>query len=187
MPNHDRHQPTGCKTVGKVRQEHKVRSFRRATIDAFDMSINLPAMLSCFWAYVTAYLLLLAFCSSHAAVAFEPPENDLGQLSDEMESKKSCALPLNQMSNLTIGILGTGRLGTHTAATWAAAGHRVLLGSRDSEKARRIIDAIRSPTGYRGKGGEQTMAIRESAHANLEGTDMAGKLCTISKHSKYLS
>jgi predicted dinucleotide-binding enzyme len=79
------------------------------------------------------------------------------------------------MSNFTIGILGTGRLGTHTAATWAAAGHRVLLGSRDSEKARRIVDGIRSPAGYRGKGGEQTMAIPESAHANLEGTDMAGK------------
>ena len=75
----------------------------------------------------------------------------------------------------TIGILGTGRLGAHTAATWAAAGHRVLLGSRDPEKAREIVRAIRSPSGYRGKGGEQTKALPEGAHVDLEGTDMAGE------------
>jgi hypothetical protein len=141
---------------------------------------------SCFWAHVALSSFLLAFCSSHAALASEPPENEPVQLSDEIESRKSCALPLDPMSNLTIGILGTGRLGTHTAATWAAAGHRVLLGSRDSEKARRIVDAIRSPTGYRGKGGEQTQAIPESAHANLEGTDMAGKRCPPMDRTRFL-
>ena len=131
----------------------------------------------CFWAYVALYSFLLALCPSHAAIAPEPLQNVTVPLqdADEIESRKSCAPPLEPMSNLTIGILGTGRLGTHTAATWAAAGHRVLLGSRDSEKAQRIVDAIRSPAGYRGTGGEQTKVIPESAHANLEGTDMAGE------------
>ena len=78
------------------------------------------------------------------------------------------------MSNLTIGILGTGRLGAHVAATWAAAGHRVLLGSRNPSKAREIVEAIRSPAGYRGNGGEQTKALPDGRRIELEGTDMAG-------------
>jgi hypothetical protein len=134
-------------------------------------------MRACFWSHFALYSFLLVFCSSDAALASETPENEPAQLADGSESKKSCAIPNNPMSNFTIGILGTGRLGTHTAATWAAAGHRVLLGSRDSEKARRIVEGIRSPAGYRGKGGEQTKAIPESAQANLEGTDMEGKRC----------
>ena len=144
-------------------------------VHQFPPTTIVASMRAWFWPHFALYSFLLVFCSSDAALAPETPENEPGQPADGSESKKSCAIPLDPMSNFTIGILGTGRLGTHTAATWAATGHRVLLGSRDSEKARRIVDGIRSPAGYRGKGGEQTMAIPESAHANLEGTDMAGK------------
>lgn len=48
---------------------------------------------------------------------------------------------------LTIGILGTGRMGTHLAAVWANAGHTVILGSRTKSKADEIVDALKSGAG----------------------------------------
>ncbi len=98
------------------------------------------------------------------------------ECSRSSSSKDTCSStsPIHYMSNLTIGILGTGRLGAHVAATWAAAGHRVLLGSRNPSKAREIVEAIRSLAGYRGKGGEQTKALPDGHRIELEGTDMAG-------------
>ena len=54
-----------------------------------------------------------------------------------------------------IGILGTGRMGTHLAATWAAAGHSVILGSRDRTKSDFIVSSITAGSGYVGGGGEQ--------------------------------
>lgn len=42
----------------------------------------------------------------------------------------------------TIGILGTGRMGTRLAKEFANSGHQVILGSRDPEKAERISQSI---------------------------------------------
>ena len=42
----------------------------------------------------------------------------------------------------TIGILGTGRMGTRLARLFAACGHRVLLGSRDLARARAIAAVV---------------------------------------------
>jgi len=120
--------------------------------------------------------LLLLLCSPLPTLAAAPSGSESGECSHSSSSSETCtsSSPFHRMSNLTIGILGTGRLGAHTAATWAAAGHRVLLGSRDPNKAREIVQAIRSPAGYRGKGGEQTKALPDGARIDLEGTDMAG-------------
>lgn len=41
-----------------------------------------------------------------------------------------------------IAILGTGRVGSALAGLWAAAGHQVLLGSRDATKAQSISSRI---------------------------------------------
>ncbi len=125
---------------------------------------------------VSIVLALLVLLHSSLPTLAKPSNVDS---SESAASNESCTSPppTQQMSGAfqTIGILGTGRLGAHTAATWAAAGHRVLLGSRDPEKAREIVRAIRSPSGYRGKGGEQTKALPEGAQVDLEGTDMAGE------------
>ena len=71
----------------------------------------------------------------------------------------------------TIGILGTGRLGTHLASTWAAAGHTVMLGSRDSSKAQLIVRQILSPQGFTGEGGAKTPPFPGADQAKLTGTD----------------
>ncbi len=44
----------------------------------------------------------------------------------------------------TIGILGTGRMGTRLAALFASAGHRVLLGSREPARARAAVGQLGS-------------------------------------------
>ncbi|WP_396454152.1 NAD(P)-binding domain-containing protein [Actinomadura sp.] len=44
-----------------------------------------------------------------------------------------------------IGILGTGRMGVRLAAMYARAGHEVVLGSRDTERSRRIAAGPRPP------------------------------------------
>jgi len=45
----------------------------------------------------------------------------------------------------TIGILGTGRMGVRLAAAFARAGARVILGSRDSARAERIVKGLDAP------------------------------------------
>ena len=45
----------------------------------------------------------------------------------------------------TIGILGTGRMGVRLAAGFARAGARVILGSRDSARAERIVEGLDAP------------------------------------------
>jgi NADPH-dependent F420 reductase len=46
---------------------------------------------------------------------------------------------------MKIGILGTGRMGTRLAAMYARAGHEVVLGSRDTARARRIAAGLALP------------------------------------------
>jgi predicted dinucleotide-binding enzyme len=46
---------------------------------------------------------------------------------------------------LELGILGTGRMGTRLAAMFARAGRRVVLGSRDPDRARAAVDALATP------------------------------------------
>lgn len=45
-----------------------------------------------------------------------------------------------------LGVLGTGRMGSRLAAMFAAAGRRVVLGSRDSDRAAAIVSALNIPT-----------------------------------------
>jgi len=46
----------------------------------------------------------------------------------------------------TIGILGTGRMGVRLAQMFAQAGQPVILGSRNSARATRIVDDLKLPT-----------------------------------------
>ena len=43
-------------------------------------------------------------------------------------------------------MIGTGRMGSRLAAMFARAGRRVILGSRDSDRAAAIVDQLRIPT-----------------------------------------
>jgi len=52
-----------------------------------------------------------------------------------------------------IGVLGTGRMGQRLAAMFARAGRRVLLGSRDPDRAQAIVDALDIPTLRAGRNG----------------------------------
>ena len=45
-----------------------------------------------------------------------------------------------------LGVLGTGRMGSRLAAMFARAGRRVVLGSRDCDRAQAIVDALGLPT-----------------------------------------
>lgn len=45
-----------------------------------------------------------------------------------------------------LGVIGTGRMGSRLAAMFARAGRRVILGSRDSDRAAEIVDHLRIPT-----------------------------------------
>ena len=44
-----------------------------------------------------------------------------------------------------LGVLGTGRMGSRLAAMFARAGRRVILGSRDYDRASAIVDRARHP------------------------------------------
>jgi predicted dinucleotide-binding enzyme len=45
-----------------------------------------------------------------------------------------------------LGVLGTGRMGSRLAAMFARAGRRVILGSRDSDRAAAIVERLGIPT-----------------------------------------
>jgi 8-hydroxy-5-deazaflavin:NADPH oxidoreductase len=45
----------------------------------------------------------------------------------------------------TVGILGTGRMGVRLAGAFAAGGARVILGSRDTRRAERIVAGLKAP------------------------------------------
>ena len=45
-----------------------------------------------------------------------------------------------------LGVLGSGRMGTRLAAMFAKAGRRVILGSRDFDRASAIVDELAIPT-----------------------------------------
>jgi predicted dinucleotide-binding enzyme len=49
---------------------------------------------------------------------------------------------------LKVGIIGTGKMGTHLAATWAKAGIDVLLGSRVRSRSQEIVDSLLAGKGY---------------------------------------
>jgi 8-hydroxy-5-deazaflavin:NADPH oxidoreductase len=55
---------------------------------------------------------------------------------------------MDQLNGRTadLGVLGTGRMGSRLAAMFARAGRRVILGSRDSDRAAAIVDALGIPT-----------------------------------------
>jgi predicted dinucleotide-binding enzyme len=45
-----------------------------------------------------------------------------------------------------LGVIGTGRMGSRLAAMFARAGRRVVLGSRDSDRAAEIVNRLQIPT-----------------------------------------
>lgn len=49
---------------------------------------------------------------------------------------------LFRMEKRKIGIIGTGRMGTAFGRAWARAGHAVLFGSRDRQKAERVATEV---------------------------------------------
>src|SRR5262249_2235174 len=85
-----------------------------------------------------------------------------------------------------IGVLGTGRMGARLAAMFARAGRRVLLGSRDPDRAAAIADELGIPTLRGGRNGDAleapvilpTIAIRDGLIdvLNCHCRSLAGKL-----------
>ena len=57
-----------------------------------------------------------------------------------------------------LGVLGTGQMGSRLAAMFARAGHQVILGSRDSERAEAIVKASEIPTLRSGSYGDALRA-----------------------------
>jgi 8-hydroxy-5-deazaflavin:NADPH oxidoreductase len=51
-----------------------------------------------------------------------------------------------QGGEVELGVLGTGRMGSRIAAMFARAGRRVVLGSRDSDRAAAIVEKLDIPT-----------------------------------------
>lgn len=66
--------------------------------------------------------------------------------------------PGNQEFDL--GVLGTGRMGPRLAAMFARAGRKVLLGSRDPDRARALVAQAGSPPGLVGGSYAQALAAR---------------------------
>lgn len=51
-------------------------------------------------------------------------------------------------TNLLVGVIGgTGKLGAALAKRWTMAGHEIMIGSRDGEKARAVADELGTETG----------------------------------------
>lgn len=57
-----------------------------------------------------------------------------------------------------LGVIGTGRMGSRLAAMFARAGRRVILGSRDLDRAAAIVDALGIPTLSAGSNAEALSA-----------------------------
>lgn len=57
-----------------------------------------------------------------------------------------------------LGVLGTGRMGTRLAAMFARAGRKVVLGSRDPDRAAAIVDELNLPTLRAGRNGDALCA-----------------------------
>lgn len=55
-------------------------------------------------------------------------------------------MAVSEAGSPEIGVLGTGRMGPRLAAMFARAGRRVILGSRDLERASAIVGALNIPT-----------------------------------------
>ena len=51
-----------------------------------------------------------------------------------------------QSREADLGVIGTGRMGSRLAAMFARAGRRVILGSRDSDRAAEIVNELAIPT-----------------------------------------
>jgi predicted dinucleotide-binding enzyme len=55
-------------------------------------------------------------------------------------------MPETNRQEAELGVLGTGRMGSRLAATFARAGHRVILASRDSGRAEALVRELGIPT-----------------------------------------
>jgi predicted dinucleotide-binding enzyme len=61
------------------------------------------------------------------------------------EAEMAQTISFNRSRTADIGIFGTGRMGTRLAAMFAKAGRTVVLGSRNPQRAARIVDELRLP------------------------------------------
>jgi predicted dinucleotide-binding enzyme len=61
-------------------------------------------------------------------------------------------------SSAELGVIGTGRMGSRLAAMFARAGRRVILGSRDSDRASAMVDSLGIPTLTAGSNAEALSA-----------------------------
>jgi hypothetical protein len=85
-----------------------------------------------------------------------------------------------------IGILGTGRMGTRLAMTFARAGRNVMLGSRDPDRAAAVVAELGLPTLRAGRNGDAldapavlpTISVRDGLAdvLNCHCRSLAGKL-----------
>ena len=58
---------------------------------------------------------------------------------------KECILSDQEIWDAELGVLGTGRMGARLAAMFAKAGRKVVLGSRDPERAAAIVRELGIP------------------------------------------
>lgn len=75
---------------------------------------------------------------------------------------------MNQPEPITLALLGgTGNEGPGLARRWAQAGHHVIIGSRQAEKAQRVVEEVRARLGdpVPGQGRLEGMENRDAAAA----------------------
>jgi predicted dinucleotide-binding enzyme len=77
---------------------------------------------------------------------------------DHHRNGRTSIVPKSQNWEPELGVLGTGRMGPRLAAMFARAGHRVILGSRDSGRAQAIVDELGIPTLRAGCNGDAMRA-----------------------------
>jgi predicted dinucleotide-binding enzyme len=77
---------------------------------------------------------------------------------DHHHNGRTFNVPKSQNWEPELGVLGTGRMGPRLAAMFARAGHRVILGSRDSGRAQAIVDELGIPTLRAGCNGDAMRA-----------------------------
>src|SRR5687768_12119306 len=71
---------------------------------------------------------------------------NLSALADNEVDEKGKLMTSAQPSTPELGVLGTGRMGSRLAAMFARAGRRVVLGSRDPERAAELVASAGIPT-----------------------------------------
>ncbi len=104
---------------------------------------------------INKLILFLAALVFLVSFAFTVASKSTSTLQFEVHQTGAAGGTTMAAGGLSIGILGTGRMGTHLTATWGASNQVVTLGSRDKSKAEGIVEALVAGRGYSGSGGER--------------------------------